>query len=676
MRRHPQAGVVLARCSKKSEGRDGTVSAEHSGLLNLRSGVLLIALSLSCLVWVQPAHSDVNWGALGPPAVGACFCAQVDNLYTAPDNPLFQAARRHVINDGWLTNTYGVNVFDTCPEQGWQNIDITCSFSGGQTNTGGFQGDSGLPYSPSARCSSWVNQGPISEGPHTLTVTCTNRLDGSGDSHVWNFIMDTTPPSASISAPAANAILPCSTTTIRVDATDQNGISQISLYSPAYRVAISSDSGSGSTQLTPTELGCLGRSATYFPEVEVFDWALNRTLAISTFVIDGTPPQVSIEVSTSYQISAHASDDIQLAGLKVQVRENSGNTYWNGTNFSGVDPTDIVIPTSQSTSTTGSLPSLPFSYAKSYTVIARAVDEVGNTSFAFSTFTYGPTVPIQLINASLETPVTPTVTFQPNPFTVSYGQTQQICASVSPSEMASTINVLFSSDQKVFQVVRSNSSLPGCDGITVDVKSLTNRCFSPDNIKALLDDGTPIGSAVGNVLLPTRANSYLLHDDDHYHYIPKECWSYGLGINCLEDAYRIVIQSDVPTPPFDLDQVFGWEELKTRQRLDRRFEMCSTKKAISPQPWQFDRRPFTGDPKTGGSVEPIFHLFAGNDMLGIYGDNPRPCGTLYKQQIMVGACDLTKVKLTNLKISSQAHLYQFQTSRDDCISGRSDCSPR
>ena len=163
---------------------------------------------------------------------------------------------------------------------------------------------------------------------HTLTVTATdtagNTANQSVSVSVSNIVPDTTPPSVSIIAPAAGAIV-SNTTTVQVTAADNVGVTTVSLKVDGVILGTSTSEScnfawntttvaNGAHTLTVTATDAAGNSASN-----------SITVTVSNSVPDTTPPAVSITsptggtVSGTIAVQVSASDNLGVTAVTFSV---------------------------------------------------------------------------------------------------------------------------------------------------------------------------------------------------------------------------------------------------------------------------------------------------------------------------------------------------------------------
>jgi len=143
------------------------------------------------------------------------------------------------------------------------------------------------------------------------------------------------------------------------------------------------------------------------------------------------------------------------------------------------------------------------------------------------------------------------VAFDKVPFTVSYGQTVNICATVTPSRMQSKITFA-GFPAGVFEI--NTGSVSGCDGVSLTVRSSVAKCVSEGTITANMN-GSPVKSVSGTVLLPTSVYSHLINS------------GYCTPIGCYFEEYNVIIRGP---QDMDLTGVVMSEQVTNRRQVDSR----------------------------------------------------------------------------------------------------------
>ena len=132
----------------------------------------------------------------------------------------------------------------------------------------------------------------VPDGLHTATITASDFAGNSGTVSV-NFTVDTTPPTVSISSPSPGAFITSSTVEVLWEASDQA--------SAIDRIEVSLDEQPAvSLPATATRHAFAGLDeGSHKVSVRVFDVAGHFRVAITDFVVDTTPPAVSVSSPTS-----------------------------------------------------------------------------------------------------------------------------------------------------------------------------------------------------------------------------------------------------------------------------------------------------------------------------------------------------------------------------------------
>lgn len=289
--------------------------------------------------------------------------------------------------------------------------------------------------------------GVVPDGNYGITVICKGfaYVEGGNPPVYYQktvpIIIDGTPPQLSIDTPAEGAVLPLSAVAFSGTASDNNFVTLI--YGnftgtfPGQIFTIPKPEGNWSIQVATSSfqpglsqftmnsyaLDAAGNGTA--PEcggVPMANCATNPSLT-RHFVLDGTPPQVFIStpaafplnfISSLENVSGTASDDIALNSLKLQIRDNSSNKYWNGSAFQSNQPIDFDIPMISTLSLSWNYPGLSDANlisGTSYTITAQTADSVDNLSQVFySTFTFNLCAPKPFVSASQRTTINGQVT--------------------------------------------------------------------------------------------------------------------------------------------------------------------------------------------------------------------------------------------------------------------------
>jgi hypothetical protein len=143
----------------------------------------------------------------------------------------------------------------------------------------------------------------------------------------------------------------------------------------------------------PVDFASLDSSATNYVSVRVWDLAGNTvTLKDAFYVVkDVAGPVVAVAApsSGSYRsslgtVSGTAADMSGVGGVEVAVRK-WGESYWNGSSFSGAGPTwTAAVGTASWTFDSG----IAWADGSTYEVIARATDTLNNYSRTYATSTF------------------------------------------------------------------------------------------------------------------------------------------------------------------------------------------------------------------------------------------------------------------------------------------------
>ncbi len=193
---------------------------------------------------------------------------------------------------------------------------------------------------------SW-NTATASNGTHTLTAVARDAAGNTATSSavivtVTNVVADVTPPTVSLSAPAAGATVSGATVVVSAGATDNIGVVGVQFRldgvnlgaedtTAPYSITWNSVAATNGTHsLTAVARDAAGNTTT----------STARTVAVSNAVSDTTPPTVSLSApatgatvsGTAVAVSASATDNIGVVG--VQFRLDGVNLGVEDTTFS------------------------------------------------------------------------------------------------------------------------------------------------------------------------------------------------------------------------------------------------------------------------------------------------------------------------------------------------------
>jgi len=199
----------------------------------------------------------------------------------------------------------------------------------------------------------------------------------------------------------------------------------------------------------------------------------------------------------------------------------------------------------------------------------------------------------------------PTITFSPAAFTLSYGQTGTICATVTPSRMASKIAWVNSNNAPgVFTITPGTSS--GCGaGVALTITSNQTVCTSTGSVRAVLN-GKTVASAQGTVQLPDKVSATVYQN-------PGCPGGYG----ALKIYFVHFATNEGGTPNFN--GLSAHENLDTSgQPNDCGFDTSH------PQGWTIGESPAPSN--------------AVDDANGQCGSDPITCTTVINQTFTIGSC--------------------------------------
>jgi hypothetical protein len=209
-----------------------------------------------------------------------------------------------------------------------------------------------------------------------------------------------------------------------------------------------------------------------------------------------------------------------------------------------------------------------------------------------------------------------TVTFSKPSFTISYGQTISICATITPSRLAPKFTFVNSdSAPSVFTIVQGIS--PDCNGgvgAYLTVTSTQTACSAQGAVQAMFN-GKVVKSAVGNVRIPTSEFAVLF----------SSVTCADGGSFCLQENFNLFYNG--PTGPIT-NSVTASEQIQNRRQFDSRPE-CSSFTAPDS---------LTGPLSLGSNG-----LWGNGDTLEVPGGPLVPtggCADEYDQVVTVGACPI------------------------------------
>ena len=246
---------------------------------------------------------------------------------------------------------------------------VPVTWSGSDVGTGldhyTIQVDAGTPITVSASATSHTLTN-LADGTRAINVTAWDRAGNSASSSI-EVIVDTTPPTVSITAPAAAALL--ASASVQVTWTASDGVTGLD------HLDIRIDGGTTTT---------LSRSATDFTfsgladgahtvELTAYDGAGHSTVATRAFTVDATDPTVSISGP----------------GDGAVVTSPSSTVQWSaGDATSGIDHIELSVDggSPQTLSASATSQTLTGLSDGSHTVTITVVDRAGNTATTSVTF--------------------------------------------------------------------------------------------------------------------------------------------------------------------------------------------------------------------------------------------------------------------------------------------------
>jgi hypothetical protein len=279
-----------------------------------------------------------------------------------------------------------------------------------------------------AGTSSWslaLPAGNLTSGAtYTVVAKATDSLGNIGTSCAFTFTFDTAVPTVSITYPATNASYGTNWTGTITGKASSNAGTGTSVASVAVAIENTTTStwwngssfgASGQTFVTVTGttswLLALGRATltsgdSYTVVAKATDSLGNTaTSGTVTFKYNATPPTVAITYpanSVSYganwtgaitgTASSNSGTGTTVAGVTVAIENTETSKWWNGSSFSATTQTFVSV--SGTTSWKFSMAAGTLTSGDTYTVVAKAIDSLGNTATSGTvTFAYNTTPP-------------------------------------------------------------------------------------------------------------------------------------------------------------------------------------------------------------------------------------------------------------------------------------------
>ena len=237
------------------------------------------------------------------------------------------------------------------------------------------------------------------DGTYTVQTEQSDEAGNTGTSTAVTFTIDTTPPTVTLTTPAANATLNITKPTFSGSAGQASGDESsvtLKIYagstasgSPIRSTVVTSSAGNWST----SAFAALNTDGTYTARAEQSDEADNTGKSTPvTFTIDTTPPTVTLTTP-----AANATLNISKPTFSGAAGQASGDEHsvtlkiYEGSTASGSPTqTDHVTPSGGNWST-GPISALANG---TYTAQAEQADAVGNTGTSTVTFTITTSAPV------------------------------------------------------------------------------------------------------------------------------------------------------------------------------------------------------------------------------------------------------------------------------------------
>jgi hypothetical protein len=252
---------------------------------------------------------------------------------------------------------------------------VTVTIYVGASVAGGVVASASAPI----KAGTWTyTSGHLEDGTYTAQASQSDELENLGTSAAVTFRVDTKPPAVSIDAPPAlsNAAQPTITGDAGVELGDQSVTVTIHEGGSVNGKAVASGSATVSGQTWSYRPSVPLPGGTYTAQASQSDEAGNvGTSAAVTFVLDTTPPQVSLKTPVDGdELSVSKPDFSGLAGHAVGDEPSVTLDIYEGATASGEPYTSVVIkPEGEHwASDTTALPN------GEYTAVAEQLDDAGN----------------------------------------------------------------------------------------------------------------------------------------------------------------------------------------------------------------------------------------------------------------------------------------------------------
>jgi len=235
----------------------------------------------------------------------------------------------------------------------------------------------------------------------------------------------------------------------------------------------------------------------------------------------------------------------------------------------------------------------------------------------------------------------PTITFSPASFSITYGDTGKICATVTPSRMASKLTWVNSSNAPGVFVITPGVD-PSCDGgsgVYLTITSTTSACISAGAVRGVLS-GKTVAAAQGTVILPDKISSTF----------------YSAGLCSSDVTYLVHFASNESGTP-NFDGLTASENLGYPPP-----DGCSM--TIPREAWGVWT---IGTFSFGGSA-PANTIDDGNGKCGL----PTNCTSHVSQTFTIGACTfpVTPIDITVQSVSGVASVQRSDCIGAHCIGGQ------
>jgi hypothetical protein len=231
------------------------------------------------------------------------------------------------------------------------------------------------------------NTTSVSSGPHTITAIATDTGGNTATTNV-SIVVNNTPPTVSISSPAAGAAL-TGTVTITANAVDNVGMAGVQFQldgvnlgsavtgaGPAYTYSWNTTSaGNGSHTISAIAADTAGNTATT---------SVSVTISHTPPTVSVTAPSAGAVLSNTVTLTANATDNVAVAGVQFQL---------DGVNLGSA--------------VTGAGPTYSYSWNTApagngtHTITAIATDTPGNTASASVSITIDHTPPTVSVTTPL-----------------------------------------------------------------------------------------------------------------------------------------------------------------------------------------------------------------------------------------------------------------------------------